>query len=1269
MCLRNKIILALLLFATINTQAQLSAGTFGKVNIASPNAASLGKYGDIPVSYHTGIPNISIPIYAVKDGNLSVPIQLSYHAAGIKVDDNASWVGTGWTLQAGGVITRTVKDKPDERRVEIGQLYGYMSNYGLSNYILNNDANSQQAIDQEPDLFSFNFNGISGKFYLDETRKPVTIPDQDIKIEFKYEDALWTNSPGVNMTGIGKSIEGFTITTSDGTKYYFGIPDESINAPYSNPVEIVSTYSPTVGLVTGKIISSWYLYKIVSSNGVNQIDFKYKQDRYAFYSYPSVIYGQQSPNANMYYAIKNLMTGVVLSTISSSANSIEFVPGSARQDLARWSISFPEDDGMSDNVNASSPTLGSIKIYDTGSHCIKKFNFSYSYFDDYTTPTLSYFNWINTDRKRLKLNAIQEISGDDAIVLPPHSFDYFNELVPRRMSFGKDHWGFINGVTTNTMLYPELFNNNGSMNAGLNISINNRESAWPAMRAGTIKRITYPTGGYTDFDFEPNLFTVNGIDKIVGGLRIKTITSTDPIMNHSVQTSYDYNKAGSNLSSGVLFSKPTYAQLLRNDWHKKLNPLGTGGNGCFTAIGDNAIQLREILLSDNSVRPMETTQGYHIGYGYIKVSKTGNGYSTYQYSVSTPWNISWGNGVATTYINNPGICDINIPTYPAVPLQHDYYRGELQKESHYAESGLILNQKEYQSLYQQNTNSIPGILTHLFSYVQAGPNSFTTYYGIKTAKKIASTVIEKNYDPNGNYTENFIKSTFQSPYHNQASSVVSYNSLSDTLLKKNQYAFDIRPSSFNTELACNNNTADFMLHLETVYTNYASSFISYAGSNPTYYNGTLMPSFWQAVFTPRNSYMQCLRNARTQYQQIHDQVKSTADQSLKPIMWMQDIYQNALLETSEWKNSNLIRSIRAKHTNERDDEFGIYPTSLQKIELNDLVNNFTPISINANATSLLADSRYNDLLNITYYKGNPVNQFGRDGVNTAYDWDYSNQSPIVKIVNAYNLQRESSEIAFITKTANFTLGSSFSNSGNKTVTFTHVDTSDITFTLGNLPPNARVTGTYTLTGPGQNAVQYYLCAGGNGAATCNNVLSSVVLPAMLPGTYTLNIVVNTNFDSYQFSFDAKYTYKGKTIILIGNKEYYYEGFESSVLANNNTGYTGYKSYSGNFPINFTPPNTRNYIIQWWSYANNKWNFNQQAYTPNTVLSGIIDEIRVYPSDAQMTTYAYDSRYGLIDICDVNNRKNSYIYDRLGRLKAIKDQDGNIIKTFDYNYKN
>ena len=49
----------IMVFTIINLQSQ---DLPTPKNIQSPNAASLGKYGDVPISYYTGAPNISIPL-------------------------------------------------------------------------------------------------------------------------------------------------------------------------------------------------------------------------------------------------------------------------------------------------------------------------------------------------------------------------------------------------------------------------------------------------------------------------------------------------------------------------------------------------------------------------------------------------------------------------------------------------------------------------------------------------------------------------------------------------------------------------------------------------------------------------------------------------------------------------------------------------------------------------------------------------------------------------------------------------------------------------------------------------------------------------------------------------------------------------------------------------------------------------------------------------------------------------------------------------------
>ena len=109
------------------SMAQTPSGTVAK-NILpsfspqSPNVAALGRYGEYPVSTYTGVPSITIPIYDIKAGSIEVPIRLNYHAAGIKVSDVTSWVGLGWSLSAGGSVSRSVVGLPDD------QFGNYMDN-------------------------------------------------------------------------------------------------------------------------------------------------------------------------------------------------------------------------------------------------------------------------------------------------------------------------------------------------------------------------------------------------------------------------------------------------------------------------------------------------------------------------------------------------------------------------------------------------------------------------------------------------------------------------------------------------------------------------------------------------------------------------------------------------------------------------------------------------------------------------------------------------------------------------------------------------------------------------------------------------------------------------------------------------------------------------------------------------------------------------------------------------------------------------------------
>jgi hypothetical protein len=526
--------------------------TYKEVNIATPNAASLGKQVDVPVSYHTGMPQIGLPIYTVSEGPLSLPIGLSYHPGGVKVAEPASWVGAGWSLQAGGVINRTVAGQPDERTGQGNgvQTHGHLSDNGYNNYLVPNGATQTDDAafrdgrkDGEPDLYFFNFAGYGGKFYFHDDGTPVLVPQQDIKIEAQY--------PG---TG---SISGFTITTPDGTRYYFG------QTPATNdvdPVEVSNPYSSSVGMINSQLISAWYLYKVESPEADFSITLRYVEEKYGFHTLSSFPKRDNDPETDKEYnVVKTHVKGVRLAEINFSQGRVVFDASLTRADLCRYSQ--PQD--LDDVANTEAKALTGISITNGTTLC-RRFVLSYGYFEDNIsslatgiTQIAGGYN-INTDRKRLKLLQVQEQSCGSTTVLdvPPTVFDYHTELVPRRLSLGSDFWGFINGANSNQKMIATYTVNKYTTLAGAS-----RDPNWPAMRGGALKKIIYPTGGSTDFEFEPNRVWLSFL-------------KYNAEQRYSFSTGYDGNQNGT--SHTGTYTSNAYKCVVSNSG---------GGDASITSLG------------------------------------------------------------------------------------------------------------------------------------------------------------------------------------------------------------------------------------------------------------------------------------------------------------------------------------------------------------------------------------------------------------------------------------------------------------------------------------------------------------------------------------------------------------------------------------------------------------------------------------------------------------------------------------------------------------
>ncbi len=136
-------------------------------------------------------------------------------------------------------------------------------------------------------------------------------------------------------------------------------------------------------------------------------------------------------------------------------------------------------------------------------------------------------------------------------------------------------------------------------------------------------------------------------------------------------------------------------------------------------------------------------------------------------------------------------------------------------------------------------------------------------------------------------------------------------------------------------------------------------------------------------------------------------------------------------------------------------------------------------------------------------------------------------------------------------------------------------------------------------------------------------------------------------------------------------EFYTENFEEHGSATAGTANTGDKYYSGDFYVNWSIPNARSYVISFSYRSAGKWHYKTQAYTGATTLTDgdAIDDVAIYPADAQLSSLTYFDGIGNRSMIDAKGLKMDYEYDKLNRLLNIRDQNGDIVKNYRYNYGN
>jgi len=465
------------------------------VSSTSPTAAALAKYIDFPVSMSNGVPDISIPLYELKSLKLSIPVSLSYHAGGIKVSERTSTMGLGWTLNAGGVITRSVQGLPDDSQNGFLKMVWapddttaaagmqYDSAYCLANRIYNRWALGLAAnlYDGEPDIYYYNAPNIGGKFLFRNTpdangQKAVTFPYAPVKIE----------------PGSPQNFQTFTITHSDGTIYQFG----AVNSSALDTVNDQTASDPWRYLIT-----AWHLKTIISPDRTDTLSFSYqsmpvysdfKTSTSLTASFGTGMDPNNPPAVITHSSSNKYETNMRLAGITCKTGKLIFNYGT---------------------LGTYTP-LQTIDVYATVNGADQKIR----------TITLGQSTFSGATNT-LRLDSVSQTGykGAVSVTQPPYRFTYSTTDAPPYNTTSQDFWGYYNGYTNNT-------GNSDNSNLLLVNVVNGKIVYAPEKRTANptymgkamIQRVTYPTGGYTDFTFEPNQIVAT----------VQVTTPAQPVTQH-----------------------------------------------------------------------------------------------------------------------------------------------------------------------------------------------------------------------------------------------------------------------------------------------------------------------------------------------------------------------------------------------------------------------------------------------------------------------------------------------------------------------------------------------------------------------------------------------------------------------------------------------------------------------------------------------------------------------------------------------------------------
>lgn len=1087
--------------------------------------------------------------------------------------------------------------------------------------------------DLQQDIFVFQFGGRTGRFVIKENGTIVCLDNSKLKIdkaEFEVDGTDW------NITSIYK----FIITDETGVQYIFSQSDKC---------NLISNKKGTYGYSSGGsriyytdyqvnshgVRNNWYLSQIKDPYNKNVINLWYEDYNVEYIAGYEAVKTTSVGDGKTNEAVQSIP--VRFSGTRPRLKEIWFPSGNTK-------VSFVYDGTDLKDLPGEKALKQILIKRDTMT--LSGYNFDYNYFFKDSTRAYNYaFTAADLPYARLSLKSIQKIGRFNSLEAP-YTFSYINKIayragtpnfvivgVPGRLMGGRDHWGYYNDTWVNDQNYAT---HTDAYNSAVTLTTPVRKNVTPGGHAslGILREVKYPTGGRLQFEYEDNRSLTVAVDTPSGGVRVKKTILLDGIdTSRKIVKEYRYVNADGTCS-GWGYEKPIYTEVGYTKMVIPPSQYGYKGANFFFNIAMSPYIIPRIYSN------------WSVGY-------TAN----------------LNNMIAQTiFINMVIAILIDITTPP--PTTKVFTATNTQDFSSHASKGNILpHLYKRVEVFNGSQSSNMGKMVYEFTSptefpilvpVQSQPYSnetrcFPWVYGLPKRQleysrngKLLSEVVN-NYSP---VTPSEValnvawrpKTTLMCP-----ESVFNGYTTSIELYKQEYYTLSGRTDLMSTVTKDYDSTGNF----------------SQVTTSFTYNPVNLLPS----KVTAANSYGDTIQT-RTYYPQDYAPDKYPVLRALKE--------SNAVgipVATEKWQLNGPVQNlISASLTDFKFQQWGEIKAEQVSALQTDIpitlarTGNFNPNLVNRIPLYIkkIGGGSYDQ-------EGNLLLSTDPSGRETGYQWGYGyygngKRFLTAEVNGAHPAHSEKNGPVSAVTNSNIRVPSKSPYSLPITLSQRGTIYIAIDDSLSDQPTFCN----YTLSG-GNPAVDYsgslfdlrFVPRKGSTYYDYAMSLPRYVVYSDLPaGTYTLT----TTSDDYSGAYNLHCTYFTDPVTSFA-AEFAYEGFEDNGSTSPVAPYAGAGCLQGDYTTTFQAPVGRTYRVDYRYYSGGKWSYTAKPYTNGMILSDgeAIDEVRIYPTDASITTYTHDPLVGVTSETDNNGNTVFNEYDYLGRLSIVRDQYKNIIKRICYNY--